>query len=31
MMAKEEYQRNLIRMLDSLRNECKGEKKLRRN
>lgn len=27
MMTKEEYQKNLIRMLDSVRNEHKGEKK----
>lgn len=26
MITKEEFQRDLIRMFDSLRNECKGEK-----
>lgn len=26
MMTKEEYQKNIIRMFDSLRNECTGEK-----
>lgn len=29
MMTKEEYQRNLIRMFDSLRNKCTGEKNCR--